>query len=214
VTRGAVRYRLCRILGGGSVVFTETNLRGAFIIDLERREDSRGFFARSFCQKELADHGCNPNVVQANVSRSIHRGTIRGMHFQYPPHAEAKMVRATRGAILDVAVDLRPESTTFLQHVAVELSADNGRALYIPERFAHGFQTLEATTDVFYLASASYAPGGDGGLSPFDPRLAIPWPLPVSEVSPKDSGWSPLEAAGTALRARMSPKQHDSGGEV
>jgi dTDP-4-dehydrorhamnose 3,5-epimerase len=186
------------------VVFTETNLRGAFIIDLERREDSRGFFARAFCQKEFADHGLNPAVVQANVSSNHRKGTLRGMHFQFPPWAEVKVVRATRGAIVDVIVDLRPESPTYLQHVAVELSADSGRALYVPERFGHGYQTLENGTEVFYLVSQFYSPASDGGLSPLDPRLGIRWPLPVSEVSAKDAAWKHLEVVGDEMRRRMT----------
>lgn len=201
------RYRLCRSSEGSDVIFTETKLKGAWILDLDRREDSRGWFARAFCQRELSERGLQPAVAQANLSRSTRKGTIRGVHFQYPPHAEAKLVRATRGAILDVAVDLRPESPTYLQHVAVELTGESGRALYVPERFGHGFQTLEDDTEVLYLASAFYAPGGDGGLSPLDPRLSIAWPLPVSEISPKDAGWRPLEGPGGAegeLRARMA----------
>src|SRR5207244_8846937 len=122
--------------------FTETKLKGAYIIDLERREDSRGFFARAFCQKEFAAHGLKPSIAQANVASNIRSGTVRGMHFQYPPAAETKLVRCTRGAILDIIVDLRPESPTYLQHIEVELSEDNGRALYVPERFGHGSPSL------------------------------------------------------------------------
>ena len=124
------------------MIFTETKLKGAFIIDLERREDSRGFFARAFCQKEFKAHGLKPIIAQANIASNIKKGTVRGMHFQYPPAAETKLVRCTRGAILDIIVDLRPESPTYLQHVAVELNEDNQRALYVPERFAHGYQAL------------------------------------------------------------------------
>src|ERR1044071_697609 len=127
--------------------FTETKIKGAYVIDLERREDSRGFFARAFCQKEFAGVGLKPVIAQANVAYNIKKGTLRGMHFQFPPAAETKLVRCTRGAILDIIVDLRPESSTFLQHVEVELSADNGRALFVPERFAHGYQTLCDNTD-------------------------------------------------------------------
>src|SRR5437879_1920833 len=121
------------------MIFAETKLSGAFIVDLELREDSRGFFARSFCQREFAEHGLNPVVAQANVAFSNTMGTLRGMHFQFPPVTETKLVRVTRGAILDVIVDLRPESPTYLQHVGVELTAENHRALYVPDRFAHGF---------------------------------------------------------------------------
>ena len=125
------------------MIFTETKLAGAFILDLERREDNRGFFARTFCQHEFEEHGLKPVIAQANLAFNKHKGTLRGMHFQFPPAAETKLVRCTRGAILDIIVDLRPESPTFLEHVEVELSADNGRALYVPERFAHGYQVLE-----------------------------------------------------------------------
>ena len=130
------------------MIFTETKLAGAFIIDLELREDNRGFFARAFCQNEFAEHGLRPVIAQANIAFNRHKGTMRGMHFQFPPAAETKFVRATRGAILDIIVDLRPESPTYLEHVAVELSADNHRALYVPERFAHGYQVLEDTCTV------------------------------------------------------------------
>jgi len=179
-------------------------LSGAFVVDLERRVDSRGYFARAFCRREFEDHGLSPVVEQANVSRSTRKGTVRGMHFQFPPHAEAKLVRATRGAILDVAVDLRPESPTFLRHVAVELSADDQRALYLPERFAHGYQTLEDGAEVLYLTSASYAPDFEAGLSPFDRCLGIAWPLPVTEISLKDTGAKPLDDVLDELKRRLA----------
>ena len=140
------------------MIFTETKLAGAFIIDLERREDSRGFFARAFCQNEFAEHGLKTTIAQANVASNSHRGTLRGMHFQYPPAAETKLVRCTRGAILDIIVDLRPESETYLQHVAVELNEDNQRALYVPERFAHGYQALRDNTDTSYQVGEFYTP--------------------------------------------------------
>ena len=146
------------------MIFTETKLKGAFILDLERREDNRGFFARAFCQHEFAEHGLKPTIAQANVAFNKRKGTLRGMHFQFPPSAETKLVRATRGAILDIIVDLRPESPTYLQHVAVELSADNGRALYVPERFAHGYQALEDATETSYMVGEFYTPGVEGGL--------------------------------------------------
>src|SRR5258706_15657578 len=146
------------------MIFTETTLKGAFIIDLERREDERGFFARAFCQHEFAAHGLKPVIAQANIGFNRRRGTIRGMHFQFPPAAETKLVRCSRGAILDIIVDLRPESPTFLQHVSVELNADNQRALYVPERFAHGYQTLCDTTDTSYQVGEFYTPGCYAGL--------------------------------------------------
>jgi len=184
--------------------FTETKLRGAFIIDIEPRADNRGFFARTFCQHEFADHGLKPLIAQANTAFNIKKGTLRGMHFQFPPQAETKLVRATRGSIVDIIVDLRPESPTYLQHVAVELSADNHRALYVPERFAHGYQTLEDSTETSYQVGEFYAPGSEGGLSPFDPRLGLAWPLPVVEISEKDRAWEALERVGTEIKRKMS----------
>src|SRR3954467_8607096 len=175
------------------MIFTETRLKGAFLVDIERREDSRGFFARVFCQKEFEERGLKPVIAQANIAFNNRRGTVRGMHFQYPPMAETKFVRATRGSILDIIVDLRPESPTYLQHVAVELTADNGRGLYVPERFAHGYQALEDGTETSYQVGEFYAPGTEGGLSPFDPRLGLQWPLPESVFSPKEKAWKRLD---------------------
>ena len=186
------------------MIFTETKLTGAFIVDLELRDDNRGFFARSFCQREFAKHGLNPVVAQANVAFSRTRGTLRGMHFQFPPVTETKLVRVTRGAILDVIVDLRPESLTYLEHVGVELTADNHRALYVPERFAHGFQVLENDTETTYLMGEFYTPGAEGGLRYDDPALGLHWPLPVAEISPKDAAWDLLESSEPGIRARMS----------
>jgi dTDP-4-dehydrorhamnose 3,5-epimerase len=188
------------------VIFTETKLKGAFILDLERREDDRGFFARAFCQKEFSEHGLSPVIAQANIAWNKRKGTLRGMHFQYPPHAETKLVRATRGSILDIIVDLRPESPTFLESVAVELSADNRRALYVPERFAHGYQALEDGTETSYQVGEFYAPGTEGGLSPFDPRLNLEWPLKVTAISPKDAAWMLLAEVEAEVKRKMSPE--------
>jgi dTDP-4-dehydrorhamnose 3,5-epimerase len=186
------------------MIFTETKLAGAFIIDVERREDNRGFFARTFCQHEFEEHGLRPVIAQANLASNKRKGTLRGMHFQYPPAAETKLVRCTRGAILDIIVDLRPESPTYLEHVEVELSADNYRALYVPERFAHGYQALEDTTETSYQVGEFYTPGVEGGLSPFDPGLGLSWPLPVTEISEKDSSWTPLSEVKDELASRMA----------
>jgi dTDP-4-dehydrorhamnose 3,5-epimerase len=186
------------------VKFTETKLKGAFVIDLERREDDRGFFARTFCQKEFSEHGLKPVIAQANVAFNKRKGTLRGMHFQYPPKAETKLVRATRGAILDIIVDLRPESPTYLQHIEVELTGGNQRALYVPERFAHGYQALEDATETSYQVGEFYAPETEGGLSPFDARLGLRWPLSVSEISPKDAAWKLLEEVEAEVKRRMS----------
>jgi dTDP-4-dehydrorhamnose 3,5-epimerase len=186
------------------MIFTETALAGAFIIDLEARRDSRGFFARAFCQHEFSDHGLKPLIAQANIAFNERKGTLRGMHFQYPPAAETKLVRATRGAILDIIVDLRPESSTYLEHVAVELTADNHRALYVPERFAHGYQVLEDRTETSYQVGEFYAPETEGGLLYSDPRLGLEWPLPVTEISPKDAAWKPLSEVEPEVKRRMT----------
>jgi len=185
------------------MLFTETRLEGAFILDLERRSDPRGFFARAFCQEEFAAHGLKEVVAQANIAFNLKRGTLRGMHFQFPPMAETKLVRCTRGAIWDVIVDLRPESATYLKHVAVELSEDNHRALYVPERFAHGYQVLRDNTETSYQVGEFYSPGDEGGLRHDDPRLGISWPLPVTAISEKDQGWRLLSEFGLELRRRM-----------
>jgi dTDP-4-dehydrorhamnose 3,5-epimerase len=183
--------------------FVGTKLEGAFVIEVERREDSRGFFARSFCQNEFTDHGLKPVIAQANIAFNRRRGTLRGMHFQYPPKAETKIVRCTRGAILDIIVDLRRESPTYLEHIAVELSADNHRSLYVPERFAHGYQVLEDNTETSYQVGEFYAPGMEGGLHYADPRLGLKWPLPVTEISPKDAAWKPLAEIEAELCDKM-----------
>ena len=189
------------------MIFTETKLKGAFIIDIERREDSRGFFARSFCQHEFEDHGLKPVIAQANLAFNHKKGTLRGMHFQFPPSAETKLVRATRGAILDIIVDLRPESPTYLQHIAVELNEDNSRALYVPERFAHGYQVLRDQTETSYQVGEFYTPGCEGGLMYNDPRLNLVWPLPVTVISDKDLAWKLLDEQEQQLKSRMNVNQ-------
>jgi dTDP-4-dehydrorhamnose 3,5-epimerase len=186
------------------MIFTETALPGAFIIDLEPRQDERGFFARSFCQREFAAHGLKTVIVQSNISFNHRGGSIRGLHFQYPPAAETKVVRCTRGAMLDVIVDLRPESPTYLRHAAVELTADNRRSLYVPERFAHGYQVLVDGTETTYDVGEYYTPEAEGGLAFDDPRLAIAWPLRASEMSPKDRAWPPLSSVEPEVRMRMT----------
>ena len=186
------------------MIFEATKLAGAFIIDIEAREDSRGFFARSFCQHEFTEHGLKPLIAQANIAFNNRKGTLRGMHFQFPPAAETKLVRATRGAILDIIVDLRPESPTYLEHIAVELTADNHRALYVPERFAHGYQVLEDRTETSYQVGEFYAPESEGGLHCLDPRLGLKWPLPAGNTSPKDAVWPFLDTAESDIRRRMT----------
>jgi dTDP-4-dehydrorhamnose 3,5-epimerase len=186
------------------VIFTETKLKGAFIIDLERRNDERGFFARAFCQNEFREHGLKPIIAQANIASNLKKGTLRGMHFQYPPAAETKLVRCTRGAILDIIVDLRPESRTYLEHIAVELNEDNMTSLYVPERFAHGYQALRDGTDTSYQVGEFYAPAAEGGLRHDDPQLGLQWPLPVSVISPKDLAFRPLRENEADVKRRMS----------
>jgi dTDP-4-dehydrorhamnose 3,5-epimerase len=185
------------------MIFFETKLAGAYTIDLDRREDDRGFFARMFCQEEFAAHGLKPIIAQASVGSNAKRGTLRGMHFQYPPAAETKYVRCTRGAILDIIVDLRPESPTYLEHVAVALSASNQRGVYIPERFAHGYIALEDNTDTSYMMGECYTPGAAGGLLHNDPKLALDWPLPIAVISEKDKQWPLLREVEGDLRQRM-----------
>ena len=186
------------------MIFIETNLKGAFIVDLERRKDSRGFFARAFCQKEFEAHGLKPTIAQANVAHNIKKGTVRGMHFQFPPAAETKLVRCTRGAILDIIVDLRPESETYLQHVAVELNDENQRAIYVPERFAHGYQALLDNTDTSYQVGEFYTPIAEGGLLYNDPRLQLTWPLPVTVISDKDQKFELLDSIELEFKRKMS----------
>jgi dTDP-4-dehydrorhamnose 3,5-epimerase len=186
------------------MIFTETRLKGAFIVELERRTDERGFFARAFCQNEFRERGLKAVIAQANIASNLKKGTLRGMHFQYPPAAETKLVRCTRGAILDIIVDLRPESRTYLEHIAVELNDDNMTALYVPERFAHGYQALQDATDTSYQVGEFYAPDAEGGLRFDDPQLGLQWPLSVSVVSPKDQALLTLREIEEELRRRMS----------
>lgn len=174
--------------------FTEAPLAGAYVIDLSPISDDRGFFARSFCAREFEEHGLRPAVAQANVSFNHAAGTLRGMHYQLPPNAETKLVRCVGGAIYDVIVDLRPDSPTRLQYFGVELTAQNRRALYVPELFAHGYVTLADNSEVEYQVSEFYAPGQERGLRHDDPALNIAWPIEVRIASDKDRSWALLEA--------------------
>ena len=182
-----------------------TEIVGATVVELELRQDERGFFARSFDQQVFADAGLEPVVEQGNVSFNYAAGTLRGMHLQIAPAPEAKLVRCTRGAIVDVVVDLRAGSPTFLQHVAVELTAENRRALYVPPFFAHGYQTLVDDTEVIYQVSGRYTPEAERGLRHDDPVLGIRWPLPVDSVSPKDASWPLLPADGSGPDFETAP---------
>ena len=171
------------------MIFTKAELEGAFIIEIEKLEDARGFFARAWCQKEFESHGLNPRFVQANISYSKMRGTLRGMHYQEAPYAEAKLVRCTRGAIYDVIIDLRQGSPSYGRWMGLQLTANNYRMLYVPEGFAHGFQTLEDDTEVFYQVSQFYSPQYERGVRYDDPSFAIKWPLEVRVISEKDKSW-------------------------
>jgi dTDP-4-dehydrorhamnose 3,5-epimerase len=174
--------------------FIETKIKGAFVIEPQRLEDERGFFARVWCQDEFKAQGLSQKLAQCSISFNKKKGTLRGMHYQAAPHAENKVVRCTLGALYDVILDLRPGSATFKQWFSAELTAENRKMLYIPEGLAHGFQTLSDHTEVFYQISESHHPESARGIRWDDPVFKIQWPLPVAEISPKDSayaGWKP-----------------------
>jgi dTDP-4-dehydrorhamnose 3,5-epimerase len=168
------------------VIFTETPLRGAFVIEPERREDLRGFFARTWCRQEAEAHGLDPRVVQCSISSNKRKGTLRGLHYQRPPFAEAKLVHCTRGVMFDVILDLRTASPTYKRYFGLTLSAENHTMLYIPEGFAHGFQTLADDTEVLYQMSQVYAPDSAAGIRWNDPAFDIPWPEEVRTLSDRD----------------------------
>ena len=167
--------------------FKETPLPGAYLIDLNRLGDDRGFFARVFCTREFSEAGLVTSFVQVNNSLSANRGTLRGMHYQLAPNAETKIVRCIRGALFDVIIDLRPDSPTYMQHFGVELSADNRLMLYVPKGFAHGFVTLQDDTEAFYFVDEFYAPDVERGIRWNDPTFQIDWPVAPREISEKDA---------------------------
>jgi dTDP-4-dehydrorhamnose 3,5-epimerase len=171
------------------LIFTETKLLGAFVMEPERREDERGFFARTFCQREFESHGLNVQIAQCSISFNKRKGILRGMHFQAAPFSETKLVRCTSGCIYDVFVDMRPSSPTFKQYVAVELSAENRKMVYIPEGFAHGFQTLEEDTEVFYQMSQIYSPEHARGVRWDDPAFGIEWPPAERTIVERDRNY-------------------------
>jgi len=171
------------------MIFKKTKLEGAFIIELHKLKDERGFFARSWCQREFEAHGLNPRLVQCNISFNTRKGTLRGMHYQVKPHEEAKLIRCTKGAIHDVIVDIRPDSPTFREYASLLLTADNWRMMYAPEGFAHGFLTLEDNTEVFYQMSEFYAPEGANGFRWNDPAFRIEWPAEVRVISERDRSY-------------------------
>jgi dTDP-4-dehydrorhamnose 3,5-epimerase len=171
------------------MIFTQTDLAGAFVIEPETHEDARGFFARTWCQREFASHGLNAHLAQCSVSFSHSRGTLRGIHYQTAPREEAKLVRCTKGSIYDVIIDLRADSATFTRSFTVELTANNRRMLYVPEGIAHGFQTLEDNTEVFYQISEFYTPEYARGIRWNDPLFGIRWPLDLRMISDKDQSY-------------------------
>ena len=171
------------------MIFNGTKLKDAHIIEIEKLEDTRGFFARSWCRNEFDEHGLVSTVVQANISWNRKRGTLRGMHYQVAPYEEVKLVRCSRGSIYDVIIDLRKASPTYKQWLGVELKANDYKLLYVPGGFAHGFQTLEDDTEVVYQVSQFYTPGAEAGLRWNDPAFNIEWPLVVQVISDKDRNW-------------------------
>jgi dTDP-4-dehydrorhamnose 3,5-epimerase len=171
------------------VKFTPAVIQGAWVIDLEKRSDERGYFARAWCEREFAEHGLSTRIVQMNVGVSPKAGTLRGLHYQVPPHAEVKLARCPRGAVYDVAVDLRPASPTFRRWHGCELSAENGRMLYVPEGCAHGYLTLTDDAELMYFTSAPYAPDAARGVRHDDPVFSIAWPAAVRTISSADAGW-------------------------
>jgi dTDP-4-dehydrorhamnose 3,5-epimerase len=177
------------------MIFTQLPLPDARVVELERFEDERGFFARTWCRREFAEEGLADDLVQCSLSFNRRRGTLRGMHLQLPPFREAKLVRCTRGSVLDVIIDLRPDSPTFTRHAAVELTAENRKALYIPEGFAHGFQTLEDDTELFYQMSEFYAPHHAWGVRWNDPAFGVEWPVADPVLKKRDATYPDFDAA-------------------
>jgi dTDP-4-dehydrorhamnose 3,5-epimerase len=175
------------------MIFRKIPLKGAFIIELEKNADNRGFFSRTWCQKEFQAHGLNTNIAQCNLSFSAKKGTLRGIHYQIPPFDETRLVRCTRGAIYDVIIDLRPDSATYAQWVYTELTAENYKMLYVPENFAHGFQTLEDNTEITYQVSQFYTPDSERGIRWDDPAFNFKWPIEVQVISDKDKSWPDYE---------------------
>jgi len=171
------------------MIFNPTPLGGAYVVEIEKMRDERGFFARSYCVEEFAAHGLEPLGVQCNISHNARMGTLRGMHLQEPPNAEAKLVRCTRGALFDVIIDLRPEAPTYCQWFGIDLTADNYSMLYVPRGCAHGFQTLEDHTEVCYQMSRAYSAQGARGVRWDDPLFLIKWPLPVTSISERDQSY-------------------------
>jgi dTDP-4-dehydrorhamnose 3,5-epimerase len=186
------------------MIFTETKLKGAYLINLKRLEDERGFFARTFCQQEFKEYGLNSEIAQTNISYNKKRGTLRGLHMQLPPHEESKLIKCNRGAIYDIIVDLRKNSKTFLRWIGAELTSENHQMIYVPEGFAHGFITLEDNTEVNYQMNQFYAPGYEKGYRWNDPAFDIVWPIEPVVIAEKDKNFPLLE------KTNLSDKLNDS----
>ena len=178
------------------MIFTETKLKGAFVVEIKKLEDERGFFGRAWCQQEFEAHGIKTKICQINTSFTKKKGTIRGMHFQVDPFQEAKFIRCTRGKIFDVMIDLRPDSSTFLQWVGNELSEDNYKMAYVPENFAHGFVSLVDNCEVYYPVSQFYTPGAERGMRWNDPVINIKWPIDIINISDKDKSHPDFDLSG------------------
>ena len=191
------------------MIFRELALPGAYLIEMEPHTDERGHFARAWCREEFEDAGLCTDFVQGNVSINPVEGTLRGLHYQAEPHGEVKLIRCVRGAIFDVIVDVRPTSPTYLEWVGVELDPSAFQMIYVPEEFAHGFQTLEPETEVNYLVSEFFAPGAGGGIRYDDPALGIDWPRPVSRISDKDAGWPELDLSRLPSRRASRDRSSD-----
>ena len=172
------------------MIFVPTTIEGCWIVKAERKQDDRGYFARTWCRREFAEHGLNPDLAQCSVAYNRRKGTLRGMHFQKPPHAECKLVRCTKGSVYDVVIDLRPDSRSFRRHFGYELSAPSCDALYVPEGCAHGYLTLTRDTELFYQMSEFYAPESAAGFRWDDPAFDIQWPGPVRVISERDAGYA------------------------
>ena len=179
------------------MIFKETKLKGAFVVELDKKEDERGFFARAFCRNEFSRQGLKADIAQINTSHNNKKGTLRGMHFQADPYPECKINRCVRGAIYDVIIDLRPDSKTFKQWFGIELRDGDGKMLYVPEHFAHGYQTLEDHSEVLYLVTQFYVPSAGRGVLYNDPAFNIRWPIEITSMSEQDKNWEPFETAST-----------------
>jgi dTDP-4-dehydrorhamnose 3,5-epimerase len=188
-----IKIKIYSFNPGKRMIFNKTRLEGAYIVEMEKHEDERGFFSRSWCKNEFEDHGLNSRLVQANIGFSLKRGTLRGLHYQMPPYEEVKVVRCTMGAIYDVIVDLRPDSQTYKQWLSVELNCDNRKMLYVPEGFAQGYITLIDNTEMYYHTSQFYAPKSARGIRYDDPSFSIDWPIKVAVISEADKNWPNYE---------------------